>query len=1188
MCKDVTIYISGDDVTLRGSDADDGSYDPNDRELTFQVCDNSNFCSPGWTFDCSDIGGTYSFILRVDNGLSTSTCDFTLEVEQGTPGDFACPEPVTVQIGDCMPVVQDGDFYFNDDGGVRPEFEPQSYPACNTEIEHYIIRPDNTIDSFPVFAYTDGLRSDTFGLGTSTVVYTARYEDEDAVERTQSCSFTVTVEPAGLTLDCPNNAQIDIPSSDYDPENPCFYTVEDQFNAEYRADLDLSYNGCGDITYRVTGPGLDPAVTEGTGELTSFNFEAGISTVEYTLVRIPGEEYTCSFTVEIDAPNYSLPEFTTCPQSTVELTVYDGITEQEVIDQLDFEVIDDCGIVRYELENISLSCSETGSRQRNVRLRAYDARLLEDICTFDVITRAGQGVNCPADVTVNVDPETCQATIGAGLFAPAGAGCGENYNYLLQSSDNTSITSGSGNIPEQVLGADAYTAAYSWTERVNGLDVLASCSFTVTVRESEAPAATCQDMAVNLSSIPPNLAELVGAGSSDNCSGSLAYALSLTPDCTNIGLNPAFLTVTDGSGNQAICQTLITVVNDIAPAINECPPTEATVNMDAGACQGAVPDLTGEITGASDCGSITPYQLPLAGTAFGAADGDELQVEVGVIDDDGNASASPCTVTLTLQDMEAPTALCQDLAVQLDEAGSATVAAQQIDNGSSDNCSIASLSLSQAAFDCNNIGDNTVTLTATDAAGKTGTCTATVTVEDNLPPALTCRTNIQLYLDGTGTTTWNPNGILVQSSDNCSIASTVVDPLQTFTCADLGDNFFTLKQIDVSGNESECTAKVVLTDISGPTVVPQNITVELDEQGQAVITAADADGGSSDNCTSNAGLEFFFFDLTAGEPTADSPLHYFDCNDIGTVNLILGATDAEGNIGASLTPVTVTVNDNEAPTFTDCPEALFYDSDPGQCGAVVEYLSPSANDNCGATVSLVSGIGNSGFYPVGTTTESYTATDAAGHTAGCSFTVTVTDNEAPVARCRDITVELGANGSASIAAVQVNDGSSDNCNLLGLNLSRTSFGCSDVGMRTVLLTATDPAGNSHSCTATVIVQDKVAPAAVCRDITVQLDESGQAAVLPEDIGDGSTDACGIASLALSQTAFTCADLLGPNAVTLTATDVNGNASGCAVNVWVRDDNFGACPDPCPNDPDDDLDGDGICGDTDNCPAVFNP
>ncbi|MCB0550118.1 MAG: hypothetical protein KDD19_21295, partial [Phaeodactylibacter sp.] len=45
---------------------------------------------------------------------------------------------------------------------------------------------------------------------------------------------------------------------------------------------------------------------------------------------------------------------------------------------------------------------------------------------------------------------------------------------------------------------------------------------------------------------------------------------------------------------------------------------------------------------------------------------------------------------------------------------------------------------------------------------------------------------------------------------------------------------------------------------------------------------------------------------------------------------------------------------------------------------------------------------------------------------------------------------------------------------------------------------------------------------------------------------------------------------------------------CMASVWVRDDVFGACPDPCPNDPDDDIDGDGICGDVDNCPTAFNP
>ena len=47
-----------------------------------------------------------------------------------------------------------------------------------------------------------------------------------------------------------------------------------------------------------------------------------------------------------------------------------------------------------------------------------------------------------------------------------------------------------------------------------------------------------------------------------------------------------------------------------------------------------------------------------------------------------------------------------------------------------------------------------------------------------------------------------------------------------------------------------------------------------------------------------------------------------------------------------------------------------------------------------------------------------------------------------------------------------------------------------------------------------------------------------------------------------------------------------NDDQCSANVTLRDDTFGACTDPCASDPDDDSNG--ICGDVDNCPLVFNP
>jgi len=76
------------------------------------------------------------------------------------------------------------------------------------------------------------------------------------------------------------------------------------------------------------------------------------------------------------------------------------------------------------------------------------------------------------------------------------------------------------------------------------------------------------------------------------------------------------------------------------------------------------------------------------------------------------------------------------------------------------------------------------------------------------------------------------------------------------------------------------------------------------------------------------------------------------------------------------------------------------------------------------------------------------------------------------------------------------------------------------------------------------------PNANCLDITVQLDASCTTTITAADIDNSSNDNCGIASLALSQSTFTCDDL-GSNTVTLTVTDVNGNVSSCTATVTVE-------------------------------------
>ena len=64
--------------------------------------------------------------------------------------------------------------------------------------------------------------------------------------------------------------------------------------------------------------------------------------------------------------------------------------------------------------------------------------------------------------------------------------------------------------------------------------------------------------------------------------------------------------------------------------------------------------------------------------------------------------------------------------------GSATISAAQINNGSTDNCGIASMTINRTSFDCSSIGNHTITLTVTDIHGNVSTKTAIVTIVGEL------------------------------------------------------------------------------------------------------------------------------------------------------------------------------------------------------------------------------------------------------------------------------------------------------------------------------------------------------------------------------------------------------------------------------------------------------------------------
>ncbi|MBK9453149.1 MAG: hypothetical protein IPN95_27875 [Bacteroidetes bacterium] len=453
-----------------------------------------------------------------------------------------------------------------------------------------------------------------------------------------------------------------------------------------------------------------------------------------------------------------------------------------------------------------------------------------------------------------------------------------------------------------------------------------------------------------------------------------------------------------------------------------------------------------------------------------------------------------------------------------------------MNNGSSDACGIASLALNITTFNCANVNGNTVILTVTDVNGNSSTCSANVTIEDNVAPIALCQ-NVTVQLDNTGNGSTTAAAVNNGSSDNCAIATLALSQT-AFVCSEVGANTEVLTVTDVNGNSTTCSTTITVEDNVAPVAVCQNITVQLDPSGNASITASQVNNGSSDAC----GIASLALNITT-----------FNCANVNGNTVILTVTDVNGN--SSTCSANVTIEDNVAPIAL-CQNVTVQLDNTGNGSTTAAAVNNGSSDNCAiATLAL----SQTAFVcsEVGANTEVLTVTDVNGNSTTCSTTITVEDNVAPVAVCQNITVQLDPSGNASITASQVNNGSSDACGIASLALNITTFNCANVNGNTVILTVTDVNGNSSTCSANVTIEDNVAPIALCQNVTVQLDNTGNGSTTAAAVNNGSSDNCAIATLALSQTAFVCSEV-GANTEVLTVTDVNGNSTTCSTTIAVED------------------------------------
>jgi hypothetical protein len=1096
ICQPVTVQLDNSgNGTLTAAQVNNGSND---------ACGILNLHIGQAGFTCANVGANTVVLTVTDVNNNTSTCSATVTVVDNINPTITCPANISVN---------------------------NALNACSAPVTFTVTTTDNcsaTVLSSPA-------SGSTFAVGTTTVNSVAT----DGSGNTATCSFTVTVVDNQLpTITCPANVTVN--------NDPGLCSAIVTYATPAGSD------NC---------PGQTTALTAGLNSNASF--PVGSTTNTFVVTAANGQTASCSFSVTVldnESPTIA------CPVNITVNTTPNQCNASVTVPQP--AAADNCGglgnaLALLDIEQVNVGAVlPSGSSYTKEAWVKMAATQCENIFSSNQDPfwftggrlSAGNGNN----YSVVTDPVLFPINTWAHVAVTYDAGTStmrlyKNGVQVSVSNSSTPYSGGAIAIGQHFAGGCNFSGTVDevrmWNVARSPVQISAMMNSQASGSETGLVAlyGCNQGIAGGNNTSIPNLIDGAPAGGNSNgtfvnvartgtnsnfVSGAPALAGTTISNDFNsstnasgtypIGTTPVVWTATDASGNTASCAHTVTVVDNQPPVIS-CP-TNMTVNTDLNNCSAIVSysvsasdNCPGQVfaqSGGLQSGGV----FPLGTTAN------------SFIATDASGNTATCTFTVTVVDLQAPNAICQPVTVQLDNSGNGTLTAAQVNNGSNDACGILNLHIGQAGFTCANVGANTVVLTVTDVNNNTSTCASTVTVQDNVAPNAICQP-VTVQLDNSGNGTLTAAQVNNGSNDACGILNLHIGQAG-FTCANVGANTVVLTVTDVNNNTSTCSATVTVQDLVAPNAICQPVTVQLDNSGNGTLTAAQVNNGSNDACG--------ILNLHIGQAG-------FTCANVGANTVVLTVTDVNNN--TSTCSATVTVQDLVAPNAICQPVTVQLDNS-GNGTLTAAQVNNGSNDACGI---LNLHIGQAGFTcaNVGANTVVLTVTDVNNNTSTCSATVTVQDLVAPNAICQPVTVQLDNSGNGTLTAAQVNNGSNDACGILNLHIGQAGFTCANVGANTVVLTVTDVNNNTSTCSATVTVQDLVAPNAICQPVTVQLDNSGNGTLTAAQVNNGSNDACGILSLHIGQAGFTCANV-GANTVVLTVTDVNNNTSTCSATVTVQD------------------------------------
>jgi hypothetical protein len=849
----------------------------------------------------------------------------------------------------------------------------------------------------------DGVTAGQFNpAGAGNGPHIIKYVYTNANSCKDSCSFTITVNPLPVVT-CPGNSSVSI-------NTPAFTLT--------------GGNPTGGV---YSGDGVNA------GQFNPAGAGAGSHTITYTYTNASGCSSTCSFTIAVnDLPSVSCPPNSSVCISASPFALTGGNPTGGT----------------YSGDGVAagqFNPAAAGTGPHTITYTYTDGNSSTNSCSFTITVNALPIVTCPGNssVCLSAAPFTLTggnpaggtysgAGVSGGQFTPAGAGVGPHtitYTYtnantctntctftitvnalpVVTCPGNSSVcinaspfaltggnpTGGTykgdgvtaGQFNPAGAGTGAHLIKYIYTNANSCTD---SCSFTITV--NPLPVVSCPgNMAICADAASFTLTGGNPAGGT--YSGDGVSAGQFNPATAGVGPHTITYTYNNGACTNT-CTFTITVTPGSAPAC----PANISVCVNAGSFA---------LSGGNPAGGTYSGDGVSAGQ-FNPATAGVGPHTITYTYTNGNSCTGSCTFTITVNPL--PVVSCPGNSSVCINAGTFTLTGGSPAGGTYSGAGVSGGQFNPATA---GVGPHTITYTYTNANTCTNSCTFTITV--NASPVVTCPGNSSVSInassfaltggnptggtysgDGVSAGQFSPAGAgtgahLIKyiytnangCKDSCSFTITVVNAQPpTITCP---------ANITVSNTPGQCGAKVCypmpsVSDDSPPaTPAGYTLITSLGNSYYYISTTASNYATAESNAIAAGGhLAVITSAAEHSAITSNGGSGWLGGNDLGTEGVWQWVTcepysyssfcGGEPNGGTSENHLEL-----QPPGFGGC----FNDLSAAESRFSILEIE-------GAKLVQTAGLPPNAFFPVGTTTNTFVATDASGNTATCSFTVTVT------------------------------------------------------------------------------------------------------------------------------------------------------------------------------------------------------